>query len=105
MANPLLEAGAARKGSRLVFRHSGAMMEPIARQFVFDFEGQQKLSKVERFRFSPAQRDAWISEVFMEAVHCEEEAKTSEAVALYGSILAREPSHAPSAINLGTIFL
>jgi tetratricopeptide (TPR) repeat protein len=104
MTNPLLEAGAARKGSRLVFRHSGAMMEPIARQFVFDFEGQQKLAKLERFRFSPAQKEAWVSEVFMEAVHCEEETKTRDAVALYESILAREPRHAPSAINLGTIF-
>src|ERR1700742_439600 len=38
MANPLLEAGTARRGSRLIFRHSGAAMEPIARQFVFDFD-------------------------------------------------------------------
>jgi tetratricopeptide (TPR) repeat protein len=104
MVNPLLEAGAARKGSRLVFRHSGAMMEPIAKQFVFDFDGQQKLAKVECLKFSPAQRDAWVSEIFMEAVHCEEETKTKEAAALYESILNREPHHAPSAINLGTIF-
>lgn len=104
MANPLLEASATRRGSRLVFRHSGAMMEPIAKQFVFDFDGQQQFSKVECVRFSSAQSDAWISEVFMEAVHCEEESKTQEAVALYESILAREPHHAPSAINLGTIF-
>jgi tetratricopeptide (TPR) repeat protein len=104
MANPLLEAGAARKGSRLVFRHSGAMMEPIARQFVFDFDGQQQLAKVACVRFSTAHKDAWISEVFMEAVHCEEGAKTGEAVALYESILRHEPRHAPSAINLGTIF-
>jgi tetratricopeptide (TPR) repeat protein len=104
MANPLLEAGAARKGSRLVFRHSGAMMEPIAKQFVFDFDGQRQLSNVECVRFSPAQKDAWISEVFIEAVRCEEEAKTQDAAALYESILNRDPHHAPSAINLGTIF-
>jgi tetratricopeptide (TPR) repeat protein len=104
MANPLLEAGAARKGSRLVFRHSGAMMEPIAKQFVFDFDGQQQVANVECLRISSAQKDVWISNVFMEAVHCEEETKTSEAVALYESILRREPRHAPSAINLGTIF-
>jgi tetratricopeptide (TPR) repeat protein len=104
MMNPLRESSAARKGGRLVFRHSGSMMEPIARQFVFDFDGQEKVANVERFRFSAAQKDAWVSEVFMEAVHCEEDAKTQEAVALYESILAREPRHAPSAINLGTIF-
>ena len=104
MDNPLLEAGAARKGSRLVFRHSGAMMEPIAKQFVFDFDGQQELSKVECVKSSPVQKEAWISEVFMEAVHREEESKISEAIELYQSILRREPRHAPSAINLGTIF-
>jgi tetratricopeptide (TPR) repeat protein len=104
MANPLLEAGAARKGSRLIFRHSGAMMEPIAKQFVFDFDGRQKLAVVECMRLSPAQKDAWISEVFMEAVRCEEASKAQEAVELYTSILHREPCHAPSAINLGTIF-
>jgi tetratricopeptide (TPR) repeat protein len=104
MANPLLEAGAARRGSRLIFRHSGAVMEPIAKQFVFDFDGQQQLAKVECVRFSPAQKDAWIAEVFLEAVRCEEAAKTEEAIDLYGSILDREPIHAPSAINLGTIF-
>lgn len=104
MANPLLEAGAARNGSRLIFRHSGAMMEPIAKQFVLDFDGQRQIASVERFRSSPAQRDGWISETFMQAVRCEEESNIHEAVSLYESILGQEPQHAPSAINLGTIF-
>ena len=104
MANPLLEAGAARKGSRLVFRYSGAMMEPIAKQFVFDFDGQQEVAKVECVKSSPVQKEAWISEVFVEAVHCEEATKIQEAIELYQSILRREPRHAPSAINLGTIY-
>ncbi|MFZ0661840.1 MAG: tetratricopeptide repeat protein [Acidobacteriaceae bacterium] len=104
MANPLLEAGAARRGSRLVFRHSGLVMEPIAKQFVFDFEPQQEPASVECFRLSPTQKDTWVSDGFMEAVHCEEESRVPEAIILYESILAREPHHAPSAINLGTIF-
>src|ERR1700761_1376522 len=33
--NPLLEASAVRTGSRLAFRLSGAMMDPIPRQFGF----------------------------------------------------------------------
>src|SRR5271163_564048 len=41
VANPLLEAGAVRDGARLAFRLSGAMMEPIARQFVFDFDSRR----------------------------------------------------------------
>jgi tetratricopeptide (TPR) repeat protein len=103
MANPLLEAGAARKGSRLVFRHSGSVMEPIARQFVFDFEAREHPANVKSFRQSAAQKNAWISDAFMDAVRCEEASKTSEATALYQSILEREPQHAASAINLGTI--
>lgn len=105
MANPLLEAGAARKGSRLVFRHSGAVMEPITRQLVFDFEGQRQPTSVECVKFPTAvpSNDGWISEAFMEAVHCEEAGNAVDAAALYENILARSPSHAPSAINLGTI--
>src|SRR6202046_3427752 len=38
LANPLLEASAVRNGTRLAFRIRGAMMEPIARQFIFDFD-------------------------------------------------------------------
>lgn len=107
MANPLLEAGAARRGSRLVFRHSGAVMEPIARQFVFDFDGQPQPRRVECVPFAPMRKGAqegWTAGVFAEAVRCEEAAKTTEATALYRSILERDPGHAPSAINLGTIF-
>src|SRR5262252_6157111 len=37
MENPLLEAGVYSSGSRVVFRHQGKAMEPIAGQFVMDF--------------------------------------------------------------------
>lgn len=104
MVNPLLEASAARKGRRLVFRHSGAVMEPITKQLVFDFDVQNQISNVECVKFTPARKDAWTAEAFMEAVHFEEESKTREAVSLYESILDHDPRHAPSAINLGTIF-
>ncbi len=104
MENPLLEASAARKGSRLVFRHSGAVMEPITRQLVFDFEVQTESTNVKCVRFSAAQRETWISEGFIEAVRCEESGRIHDAVNLYDSILRRDPRHAPSAINLGTIF-
>ena len=38
MANPLLEACLVRTGTRLAFRHRGAMVDPIRRQLLFDFE-------------------------------------------------------------------
>ena len=38
MENPLLEAGAYSTGARVVFRHQGKALEPIAGQFVMDFE-------------------------------------------------------------------
>ncbi len=46
MTNPLLEAGTVCDGSRLAWRHSGATVEPIARQFVFDFEPDKRLTQV-----------------------------------------------------------
>lgn len=103
MANPLLEAGVARRGPRLVFRHSGATMEPIARQFEFDFEaGNVRLTAVDSSTGSTLQRQSQAGSLFMEAVRCEEQGKASEAIALYEETL-RLAEHAPAAINLGTI--
>jgi tetratricopeptide (TPR) repeat protein len=104
MANPLLEAGAARDGSRVVFRHSGAIMDPIARQFVFDFEGHRDLVKAENHGLCSAQVASRTGALFLEAVRCEESSKKAEAVELYQTILKLDPEHAPAAINLGTIF-
>ncbi|GGH06842.1 tetratricopeptide repeat protein [Silvibacterium dinghuense] len=103
MANPLMEAGAARSGSRLAFRHSGAWMEPVTRQFVFDFDGRQRMFEVEG-GLTQAERAQRVSALFLDAVRCEEAMKLDEAIALYEEILALDANHAPSAINLGTIF-
>jgi tetratricopeptide (TPR) repeat protein len=105
MANPLLEAGTARRGSRLIFRHSGAAMEPIARQFVFDFDADadRNPSAVGLVSLNTAQREARANDIFLEAVRCEEGGKIAEASDLYSEILALDPSHAPACINLGTI--
>lgn len=103
MANPLLEAGVTRRGPRLVFRHSGATMDPIAKQFEFDFEaGSTRLAAVTRGAVSAAQRQNQVNGLFFEAVRCEEQGKIAEAAALYEETLGIE-EHAPAAINLGTI--
>ena len=105
VANPLLEAGAVRNGKGLAFRLSGAMMEPIARQFVFDFDSQRhsQLAEVSSAASHQAAREARVQALFFEAVRMEERGKTQEAVAHYQSILALDGSHAPACINLGTI--
>jgi tetratricopeptide (TPR) repeat protein len=105
MSNPLVEAGTARRGSRLLFRHSGATMEPIARQFVFDFDSGSTRAP-ETFGatvLNTVQREARANSIFLEAVRCEESNKIAEASALYGEILLLDPMHAPACINLGTI--
>ena len=104
MANPLLESAAVRNGSRLLFRHSGTVMEPIARQFVFDFEGHRDLVREERPGLCPAQITSRTGSLFLEAVRCEEVGKKIEAAEIYQEILKLDAGHAPAAINLGTIF-
>jgi tetratricopeptide (TPR) repeat protein len=102
MANPLLEAGVACRGPRLIFRHSGASMDPVARQFEFDFEGEASRFAVVDEAGSTLQRAPNVSSLFLQAVRCEEQGKIPEAVALYEETLA-VAEHAPAAINLGTI--
>ena len=105
VADPLLEAGAVRNGKGLAFRLSGTMMEPIARQFVFDFDSprQSQLAEVTSAASHQAAREARVQALFFEAVRMEERGKTQEAAAHYQSILALDNSHAPACINLGTI--
>jgi tetratricopeptide (TPR) repeat protein len=105
VTNPLLEAGAVRNGTRLAFRLSGAMMEPIARQFVFDFDSprQRQLAQVGSSASHQAARSARVQTLFFEAVRMEEQGKTQEALEHYENILTLDPNHAPTCINLGTI--
>ena len=105
VANPLLESSTVRNGTRLNFRLSGAMMEPIARQFVFDFDSPQhsQLAEVSSAASHQAARESRVQGLFFEAVRMEEKGKTQEAVADYEAILALDPNHAPACINLGTI--
>jgi tetratricopeptide (TPR) repeat protein len=105
MANPLVEAGTARRGSRLIFRHSGSAMEPIARQFVFDFDaGINRIpAAVGSTALNTVQREARANGLFLEAVRFEECGKIPEAGTLYTEILLLDPTHAPACINLGTI--
>jgi tetratricopeptide (TPR) repeat protein len=104
LANPLVEADAVRNGARLAFRVSGAMMEPIARQFVFDFDPHPgELAEVSSAASHQAARESRVQGLFFEAVRLEERGSTREAAELYDVILELDHSHAPACINLGTI--
>ena len=105
MADPLLEAGLTSNGSRIVFRHSGLVMEPIARQLLLDFECRSSRSLV-LVEAPPraAQRELQVNRLFADAVHAEEAGRRDEAIHGYEEILAFCPKHAPACINLGTLF-
>jgi tetratricopeptide (TPR) repeat protein len=104
MRNPLLETTAVRRGSRLAFRHSGSLVDPISQQFIFDFDLPQQMPMRLVQPPTQAQRNAEAQELFLRAVQLEEESSTlTEAAAMYERILDMNPSHAPACINLGTI--
>jgi tetratricopeptide (TPR) repeat protein len=108
MANPLLEARVVRTGTRLAFRHRGAVVDPIRRQLLFDFER----SGDERSSFcgpAPLVRpgDAAgrnLQELFHAAVQAEETGDKHKAIALYEEILELDSGYAAACINLGTVF-
>ncbi len=108
MSNPLLEACVVRTGTRLAFRHRGAMVDPIRRQLLFDFD-----------RMGGAQNDAagpsamrrigtpdlrGLQECFHAAVQAEEAGEKQRAINLYQEILSIDPQYAAACINLGTLF-
>ena len=110
MRNPLLEASSVRSGSRLAFRHSGRLIDPVSQQLLFDFNLQEpgQLSIVGATAQTQAARDAQRQSeaqmMFLRAVQLEEAPATlKEAMSLYEQILEMRPTHAPACINLGTI--
>jgi tetratricopeptide (TPR) repeat protein len=106
MRNPLMEATAVRRGSRLSFRHGGALMDPLTQQLAFDFDTspERQLQVVRAGGEAPAQQSARVQDMFLRAVQMEENPATiPEAMVLYQAILAIRPDHAPALINLGTI--
>jgi tetratricopeptide (TPR) repeat protein len=106
MTNPLLEASLVRAGGRLAFRCQGAMVDPIRRQLLFDFERIDAQAELEpkplRRPGSGAQN--YVQELFLAAVQAEETGEKTRAIGLYEQILKHEPAYAPAFINLGTIY-
>lgn len=105
MANPLMEARLVRSGSRLAFRHHGAIVDPIRRQLLFDFEQVEgpQLAAPSPLRCA-AGNPRGVQERFLQAVQAEESGDKTGAIALYDEIVAIDPEYAPAYINLGTIY-
>jgi tetratricopeptide (TPR) repeat protein len=111
MANPLLEACPVRTGARLAFRHHGAIVDPIRRQLLFDFErldrpcAMQEPSPLRRpAAASPRGVQDRVQDRFLAAVQAEEAGEKQRAMALYEEILGIDAGFAPAHINLGTMY-
>jgi tetratricopeptide (TPR) repeat protein len=111
MVNPLLEACLVRTGTRLAFRHLGAMVDPIRRQLLFDFERFDKPDQLDSQTHRSGQpllrnsiaEPTGIQERFLAAVQAEEAGEKARAIALYEKTLELDPDYAPASINLGTL--
>ena len=115
--NALVETSAVRRGTRIAFRHSGALVDAVTQQMAFDFAvtampvAKGRLLHVVGSGFgrvakltSAAQDTADVQQMFVRAVQLEESATSiDEAVMLYEEILTIRQDHAPACINLGTI--
>ncbi len=105
--NPLAGAVVAPHRPRILFRQSGALLDPLDGQLTFDFEvtAPAPLAVVQQRPAAAMAQALSLQEMFQRAVRLEERPETlAEAKALYEHLLQLEPLHAPCAINLGTIF-
>lgn len=104
MENPLIEAGTFSKGARVVFRHQGRVMEPIAGQFVMDFEPalEKVVSAAKVAAISTVETAA---EYFARGVALEDDPGAyQDAITAYQNVLQLDPAHAAAHINLGTLY-
>lgn len=104
MSNPLVEAGVMARGRRLMFKHRGAMVEPMSGQFAFDFsQGRSNVVLAPKVQPITPQPET-VAELFARGVALEENPETQQqAIDAYQKVLALEPNHAPAYINLGTL--
>jgi len=106
LSNPLQQASLVWSGSRLAFRVDGAMVDPIRRQLMFDFErvaNESALNTGVRALRRVDQPSRGVQEMFVAAVQAEEAGEKQRAISLYEEILRVDPDYAPGYINLGTI--
>ncbi len=105
IANPLQQSAVVSTGRRLVFRTDGAMVDPIRRQLLFDFEPRGTSgTAVTMVECAPVnEREATVQQLFFEAIQAEETGERKLAMSLYERILEVTPGFPAALINLGTI--
>ena len=102
MENPFLEASVFNVGNRVAYRHGGCAVEPLAGQFVIEFE---PVGAVLSAKVRPILRIESAADLFVRGVALEEHPSThDEAIAIYQQVLELEPDHAAAHINLGTLY-
>jgi tetratricopeptide (TPR) repeat protein len=104
MANPLRETRVVKTGTRIAFRHHGALVDPIGGQLLFDFESTAEPSSVAQR--TPTRMPAGKQNVanrFLTAVQAEEAGQKQKAIEIYEEIIAADPNYAAAFINLGTL--
>ena len=111
LSNALAEMSATCNGSRLTFRHGGALVDALTQQLAFDFAMTERQYTMAgngthgSVAANAGSAAAEMQEMFVRAVQLEESANSlAEAVRMYEVILELKPNHAPACINLGTIF-
>jgi tetratricopeptide (TPR) repeat protein len=107
ISNPLLEAAVVRTGTRLAFRHSGAMFDPIRRQLLFDFESAAEPGSGRRsvtVSILPPSRIVGSRDPeLLSAVQAEEQGRKQAAMEIYSKILSVDAAYTAALINLGTL--
>lgn len=104
MANPLREARIVKTGKRIAFRQHGALVDPIGRQLLFDFESAPELRNVSQSTpVSMAHVRQNIASLFLTAVQAEESGEKRRAIEIYEEIIAADSGYAAAFINLGTL--
>lgn len=105
MENPLLEASAYETRHRVAFRHEGRLLEPIAGQFMFDFDPEEKRVVTSPKRNGPELVVTDVADLFARGITLEENPSTQgEAIDVYLKVLDMDPMHAAAHINLGTLY-
>jgi tetratricopeptide (TPR) repeat protein len=104
MENPFLESGTYAVGRRIAFRHGGRSLDPVAGQFLMDFDPTGRLLPARDPRVHVIADAQTAADFFQRGVALEEDPHThDEAIAMYGKVLELDPGFAAAHINIGTL--